>query len=251
MSAHEYLTQAIALLEKMRDSQIDAMQQASSAMADSIAAGRAVYLFGSGHSVIPVMDAYPRYGSFVGFRPLMDPRLMWFNVIGPGGAPELLWLERTEGYIDNFVRSYHLDPRDTMIVYSHGGLNAAPVEMALAAKQRGLTVIGVTSAANREINRPTHSSGKALADLADIVIDNCSPPEDALVRVPGVPYPVGASSTLTAVAVTMSLLAQTATELAQRGKPPEWVFVSPNVPGVTPQHNQQVFTAYEQFDRSL
>ena len=35
-------------------------------LADAIAAGKRVYLFGSGHSVIPVMDVFPRYGSFVG-----------------------------------------------------------------------------------------------------------------------------------------------------------------------------------------
>lgn len=35
--------------------------------------GGPVYLFGSGHSAIPVMDVLPRYGSFVGFNPLYDP----------------------------------------------------------------------------------------------------------------------------------------------------------------------------------
>jgi hypothetical protein len=29
------------------------------------------------------MDIFPRYGSFIGFFPLYDPRLMWSNVIGP------------------------------------------------------------------------------------------------------------------------------------------------------------------------
>ncbi len=83
--------------------------------------------------------------------------------------------------------SHNLDPRDCLVVYSHGGMNAAPVEMALAGKEAGLTVIGVTSVANRRRNQPTHSSGKALADIADIVIDNCCPPEDALVDVEGRP----------------------------------------------------------------
>jgi uncharacterized phosphosugar-binding protein len=55
-------------------------------MAAAIAADRRVYVFGSGHSVIPVQDIFPRYGSSIGFFPLYDPRLMWFNVIGPGGA---------------------------------------------------------------------------------------------------------------------------------------------------------------------
>ncbi len=251
MSGSTYLTEVCALIARIHATQMELIQAGARAMADSIAADRAVYLFGSGHSVIPVQDAFPRYGAYVGLRPLMDPRLMWFNVIGSGGARELLWLERTEGYIAHFLESYHFDPRDTLVVYSHGGLNAAPIEMALAGKAHGLKVIGVTSKANRAFNKPAHSSGKSLHDVADIVIDNCVPPEDALVSVPGVPYKVGGSSSLAAIAVTMALISETAAELAARGKPPEWVFVSPNVQGVGPEHNQQVFREYEKFDRSL
>src|ERR1043165_10256311 len=102
---------------------MEKIAQASEILASAIAQGRRVYLFGSGHSVIPVLDVFPRYGSFVGFFPLYDPRLMWFNVVGPGGARELLWLEREEGYAKNVLASYVLEPRDTIVVFSHGGLN--------------------------------------------------------------------------------------------------------------------------------
>jgi uncharacterized phosphosugar-binding protein len=251
MFADQYLIETQKLLEKIRTTQMEAIQRAASAMADSIAAGRAVHLFGSGHSVIPVLDIFPRYGSYPGFHPIMDPRLMWFNITGPGGARELLWLERTEGYIKNVLLSHHLDPRDSMIVYSHGGMNAAPIEIALEAKQAGLTVIGVTSVANRKINQPTHSSGKSLHDVADIVIDNCAPPEDALIQVDGLPGKVAASSTLAVVAISMALVAETTGELARRGKLPERVFVSPNVAGVPKTNNEQVFRDYEKFEAGL
>lgn len=251
MSAEQYLTSAGELLETIRTTQLEQIKKAARAMADSIAAGRTVHAFGSGHSVIPVLDLFPRYGSYVGFHPIMDPRLMWFNVVGPGGARELLWLERQEGYVKNILLSHNLDPRDTMLVYSHGGMNAAPIEMALEAKERGLTVVGVTSASNREINEPKHSSGKSLHDIADIVIDNSSPPEDAIVSVEGLLGNVAASSTLTAVAITMALLAETTQELACRGALPERVFVSPNVPGVEKDNNMQVFVDYQAFQDNL
>ncbi len=251
MFADQYLVETQKLLEKIRSTQMDAIQRAASAMADSIAAGRAVHLFGSGHSVIPVLDIFPRYGSYPGFHPIMDPRLMWFNITGPGGARELLWLERTEGYIKNVLLSHHLDPRDSLIVYSHGGMNAAPVEIALEAKKLGLTVIGVTSVANRKINQPSHSSGKSLHDASDIVIDNCAPPEDALIQVDGLPGRVAASSTLAVVAISMALVAETTGELSRRGKLPERVFVSPNVAGVPKTNNEQVFRDYEKFEAGL
>ncbi len=100
MSGSDYLMKAVQILERIHDTQMGAIQQAAKACAASIAAERAVHFFGSGHSVIPVLDMFPRYGSYVGLHPIMDPRLMWFNITGPGGARELLWLERTEGYID-------------------------------------------------------------------------------------------------------------------------------------------------------
>jgi len=170
-------------------------------------------------------------------------------VVGSGGAIEVIWQERQEGYVDLMLRSHTLNVGDTMLVYSHGGMNAAPVEMALAAKERGLPVIAVTSVANRKINEPTHSSGMSLHDIADIVIDNCSPPEDAVVPIEGVLGNVGATSTLTGVAVTMALLSETSVELAAQGKMPERVFVSPNVPGVSKDNNFVVYEDYFDFIR--
>jgi len=251
MSATEFLERFDQIVHKIQATQLDNIRRAGQACAASIAAGRAVHLFGSGHSVIPVLDVFPRYGGYVGFHPIMDPRLMWTNVTGPGGARELLWLERTEGYIKQVLLSHHLDPRDSLIIYSHGGLNAAPVEMALAGKEKGLTVIAITSLANRQLNKPTHSSGKALADIADIVIDNCCPPEDALVSVPDRPEKVGGSSTTAAMIISAAVLSETTAELVKRGKTPGRIFVSPNVPGVPPNNNLQVFEDYMKFEKSL
>ena len=250
MSAQVYLEKIKGLLDRIENTQLENIQKAAGRMSDSIAAGRAVHLFGSGHSVIPVLDIFPRYGSYVGFHPVMDPRLMWFNIVGPGGARELLWLERTEGYAANILKSYQLDPRDTMLVFSHGGLNAAPVEMALEAKARGLTVVAVTSLANYRVSEPTHSSGKRLADVADIVIDNCADAEDAVVPIDGQREKVAASSTVAFVTISMALVAEVAKELHARGVPLS-TFVSPNVAGVSADHNQQVFVEYSHFIHRL
>lgn len=251
MSAEEYLSKAEELVRSIRTTQMENIHRAAEAMAESIAAGRAVHLFGSGHSVIPVLDIFPRYGSYPGFHPIMDPRLMWFNITGPGGARELLWLEREEGYVQNVLLSHNLDPRDTLLVFSHGGMNAAPIEVALACKEKGVTVVAVTSVANRRLNEPKHSSGKSLHDIADIVIDNCSPPEDALVSIDGLKGNVAASSTLTAVAISMALVAETTAGLAKRNALPERVFVSPNVQGVPKTNNEEVFRDYERFQKNL
>lgn len=246
MSAERYYHKITEVIAKIHDSQTRKIEEAGQKMADAIAQGGRVYLFGSGHSVIPVLDIFPRYGSFVGFFPLYDPRLMWFNVVGPGGARELLWLERREGYAEVFLQSYPMGPGDCMIVFSHGGMNAAPIEAALYAKRKGVTVITVSSLENARTMTSGHSSGKALSDMADIAIDNCVAPEDSQVDI-GRPERIAAGSTMAGVFVAMSLVAETGARLAARGFDLK-TFVSPNVPGIEKDHNQKVF---EEFARAL
>jgi uncharacterized phosphosugar-binding protein len=245
VSADDYLKRITRILSAIRSREMEEIQQAAAAMARSIASDGRVYIFGSGHSVIPVMDIFPRYGSFVGFFPLYDPRLMWSNVIGPGGARELLWLERQQGYAEVFLQSYPLEPHDCMLVFSHGGLNTAPIEVALIAKDKGLTVISVSSMENARNAERKHPSGKMLPDIADIAIDNCVPPEDSLVDV-GQIENVAAGSTVAAVSVAMSLVAETASILAAEGGVPP-TFVSPNVEGVGKDHLDGVYQAFTEF----
>jgi uncharacterized phosphosugar-binding protein len=241
MSADKYFAEAQKIYDRIRSTQLENIKRAAQFAADSIARGGLVHLFGSGHSIIPVLDVFPRYGSFAGFHPLMDARLMWTQVLGSGGVRELLKLERTEGYVATFLSNFKFEPIDTMVIYSHGGLNAAGIDVALHAKSLGLKVVAVTSLDNARIAQANHSSGKKLADLGDVIIDNCCPPQDSLVNVAGIP--VAASSTLAVIAISMALVAETAAELASRNVPFR-AFVSPNLTSVGPENNYKVFDEY-------
>ena len=240
----DFLGHLQAVLHEVRETQREAFAAAADQIAGTLQGGGLVHLFGSGHSVIPVMDAFPRYGGFVGFNPLMDPRLMWFSVLGPGGVRELLWLERTEGYIERFLSHEPISPGDTLIVFSHGGRNAAPVEAAMYAQDHGATVIAVTSKQN--LSRPAeHSSGSRLAEIAELVIDTCVPVRDALVDVEGWPAPVAGASTIVACAVVGELVALVAERLAAKGVTLP-TFVSPTVPGASVQSNDHVFAEHQE-----
>lgn len=222
-----------------------AIHEVASKSADAIQAGNWVRLFGSGHSILPVQDCFPRYGGYVGFFPIMDPRLMWTTVSGPGGAEELLWLERQEGYMDNFLRHTTWHAGDVLIVISHGGQNAAPVEVALAAKEAGLYVVALTSLKNHQDRPATHSSGKKIGDIADIILDNGVTSEDAVVEISGVSGKVGGTSTLIAIALVQAVVAETASLLAERDyhvKP----FASPNALGVEKGRNEQVYVDFRE-----
>lgn len=242
MSNAPFLRRLIEILDEVADSQDEALDRAAAAMADALQAQHLVHLYGSGHSHMPTLDAFPRYGGFVGLHPLNDPRLMWHNVLGPGGVKELLWLERTEGYVKQYLGHEPLRSGDVLVVYSHGGRNAAPIETAMYGRERGLTVIGVTSTANLE--RPAeHSSGKRLAEVSDIVVDTRVPIEDALVPVEGWERPVAGASTVVAMALTQELVARCAQVLGERGVTLP-TFVSPTVPGASLASNDEVFEAH-------
>ncbi|MCD7756333.1 MAG: sugar isomerase domain-containing protein [Firmicutes bacterium] len=251
MAQLDYLNQISEVITTIDQEQSNNIQAAADLCAAAIHSGKLVHLFGSGHSVLPVQDVFPRYGGLVGWHPCMDPRLMWSNVIGPGGARELLWIERQEGYIANFLQSYHFQEGEVMIVFSHGGLNAAPIEAAMYSKERGLKVIAITSGENYRKAMATHSSGRKLGDYADILIDNCCPLEDALVAVPGYHQKVGASSTVAAITIAQSIASETALRLERLGHQMH-IFVSPNVTQVPKEYMHEVYADYRRivFDNS-
>jgi len=245
VSASAYQKRITGVLGKIWETQMGNIEKASAVMAETISKGGLVHMFGSGHSVLPVQDMFPRYGAYPGFRPLMDMRLMWTNVIGSGGAKGLLWLERREGYAQVLFENEPIRQGDVMLVFSHGGLNAVGIEVLMEAKKRGLATVCVTSIDNYTKRDATHSSGRKLADVADIVIDNCTPAEDALVAIEGWKAPVAAGSTVAFITIAMAIIAQVAANLAARGQTPP-VFVSPNVVGIPPDQMNRVYTEYEQ-----
>ncbi len=239
-----YISKLAALAEKTAGENEAAFEAASKAMSDTLANKGLVHLYGSGHSVLPVQETYPRYGSYVGFNPLTDPRLMWHNILGAGGVRELLWLERTENYADKFLDHQPLNEGDTIVIFGHSGSNASGIDTALYAKERGMTVIAITAKSNAA-KPATHSSGKRLPHAADIVIDTGSPVEDAIVAVKGWSRPVAGSSTVLAMMMMHELVSRTAQKLADRGIELP-VFASPTIAGVTLHDTDIIYGQYRE-----
>jgi uncharacterized phosphosugar-binding protein len=212
----EYICGLRTLLDRLETSQEASLHAASELIADTIERGGVVHMFGSGHSMLPVFEIFPRYGSFVGLNPLTDPRLFWFNVLGTFGVPEMLFLQNTEGYADVYLDGQDLRAGDALLVFSHSGNNAVVVDAARYAKERGIAVIAVSSS-NAQAAAPRHSSGQKLGDLADLVIDTGAPQSEALVRIDGVPEPVGAVTTLLATAAGLALVCGATERLSRRG----------------------------------
>jgi uncharacterized phosphosugar-binding protein len=216
-----FLAAASALLGRIEETQGDALRRASRLCADAISAGRLVHLFGSGHSSIPVEEMFPRYGSYPGFNPIVELSMTFHTqVVGANGQRQAMFIERVEGLAEAILANFDLEPPDVMMVFSVGGLSAVPLEMAKGARRRGLPVIAVTSVEQSLKGPPGHSSGTRLLDHADVVIDLCTPPGDALVDIDGLETPVAPGSTIAAVGIANEIKSQTAALLVERGVMP-------------------------------
>ena len=206
------------LLDQLAATQADVLEHASQWCADAIAGGGLVHLFGTGHSRIPVEEMFPRYGSYPGFHPLVELSMTFHTqVVGANGQRQAMFIERVPGLAEVILSNFTFGRSDVMIVFSASGLTAVPVEMARGARRRGLRVIAVTSVAQSMSAEPGPEVGSRLLDEADLVIDLCTPPGDAMVHVEGLDTPVGPGSTVTNVAIVNSIKVRVAQLLTERG----------------------------------
>src|SRR5438067_4298259 len=216
-----WIEAGIAVLEKIRETQGDAIERASEVCAEAIGAGGFVHAFGTGHSRIPVEELFPRYGSYPGFHPIVELSMTFHTqVVGANGQRQAMFIERVEGLAAQILANFELAPPDALLVFSASGLTAVPIEMAIGAREHGLPVIAVTSVANARASQPTHSTGTRLMDHADVVVDLCTPPGDALIELEGMDTPVAPGSTLAAVAIANEIKTRTAVALVERGALP-------------------------------
>ncbi|MFN2629629.1 MAG: sugar isomerase domain-containing protein [Gaiellaceae bacterium] len=235
-AADRYLGTTIARLDELRESQGDAVAAAGRACADSIAAGKLVFTFGTGHGSFAALETFPRTGTPVGFRPIVEtPIALFHHVLGDMGSYQYRFLHTREGYGKAILRAHRLDPADTMMLFSHSGINAVILDMAVEAKQLGMRLVGVTSVPHSSQVESRHSCGKRLYELANVVVDTRVPLRDAAVDIEGLDDPVGPTSTVVAVAAAHAIVAATVEELAARGTPPR-IMVSPNVRDAAAAH---------------
>jgi uncharacterized phosphosugar-binding protein len=225
-----YLDLARDLLDRLA-AQDDELDRAARICADAIGAGGLVHLFGTGHSRIAVEEMFPRYGSFPGFHPIVELSMTFHTqVVGANGQRQAMYIERMEGLGEVILRNFDLRPPDAMMVFSASGLGAVAIDVAAGARERGLAVVAVTSVAATEAGESTHSSGARLRDHADVVLDLCTPPADALVELDGLATPVGPGSTIAAVALANEVKVRTAALLCELGAMPP-VLTSSSVVG--------------------
>lgn len=233
-----YISQLQQLLERIKLEQKTAIEAAASLVADTLIAGGLIHTFGTGHSHLIADEAFFRAGGIAAINPILDERLVFLK-----GAFESTRVERKSGFARELIEKEQVGPHDAAIVISNSGRNEAPVEMALEMKSRGVPVVAITSIAQSSSSVALHASGKRLFELADVIIDNCVPPGDALLTLPGLASRIGPSSTVAGAAIINSIVIEGVAETLRRGARVP-VLPSANLDGVTEETLKDLLAGY-------
>ena len=192
-------------------------------LADAIQAGPSLFAFGASHSFMLAEEMVYRTGGLMLVNPIY-PHGMNLSVTP---LPLTSKLERIVGLGTELLAHSPAKAGDVLILASTSGRNAVTIDMALLARERNIKTIGITSLAYTHGVGSRHPSGKKLAELCDLVIDNGAPYGDAAVEIPGFAHKVGPLSSVTGCAIVNALACETVRQLVERGITPP-VFVSAN-----------------------
>lgn len=225
------------LIKRIAATQREAIEQAASLAADVVAHGGIIYTFGTGHSHCVAEEVAYRAGGLAPVDAILEPSLT-----GNTDVVKSEFMERLEGLGAIILDHRRVTPGDLLIIISNSGRNAAPVEMALEARARGIKTVAITSLDYSRQTTSRHSSGYRLFEVAGIVIDNGGALGDAALRLPGLEQPVGPTSSLAALFILHALMAQAAQKLLERGIQPP-VFWSGNLDGAR-EKNQALLDRY-------
>ena len=222
----DYFDEIIQMLQKIKASQSDKMEKAAQAIADAILRDHLLYVFGATHAGILAQELFYRAGGLVPVNPMLPPGLV--TNIRPSTLTSRL--ERLPGFGAQIVAESPMEAGDVLIVHSVSGRNAAAVEIAQGAKERGVYVITLTSLTYSRSVQPRKPGAPRLFEVGDLVLDNLAPVGDALIEIPGMAQKVGPSSTVTGAAILNAIIVRTTALIMERtGDPP--VFMSANLDG--------------------
>ncbi len=235
LSAQSYLDAVTAAMSTVARTQADAVQQAADLVTTSLTAGGVVQAFGCGHSEAVSMEIAGRAGGLVPTNKVALRDIVLYGGEDSGRLADPL-LERDPAVAHRLYELAPIKPDDIFVVASNSGVNGVIVEFALLVKERGHTLIAITSLAHSAAVASRHPSGRRLADIADLVLDNGAPYGDAALPVPG-GGAVGAISSITAALLVQQLVTEVVARLVAAGETPP-IYLSANVPEGDAHNNE-------------
>ncbi|MEV0620362.1 SIS domain-containing protein [Nonomuraea sp. NPDC050404] len=193
----------------------------------ALTGGGVIQAFGSGHSEAVAMEIAGRAGGLVPTN-----RLALRDIVRYGDAPpselDRYDLERDPAVGRKILDLAPVQRHDLFVIISNSGVNGVVVELATLVKERGHSLVAITSRAHGDAVASRHPSGRKLIDLADVVLDNRAPYGDAVLPLPD-GGATGAVSTITSALLAQLVVTQAVRNLLEAGETPP-VYLSANVP---------------------
>ena len=229
--ADGYLGRIGAMVGQLQDEQLGQIREAGRLVAEVLRADRLVHVFGTGHSHMLAEEGLYRAGGLAPVNAILESGLMLHE-----GAAVSTRLEKLPGYSPIVADKYGFEEGDLLIVISNSGVNAAPVEMAVLAREAGLKVLAICSLAYSKSVEPRPGVSARLYEVADLTLDNLGEPGDAVVEVDGTGLKVGPTSTVIGATLLNAIFVEATCTLAAEGVEPP-VYRSSNMPGAS-EHNR-------------
>ncbi len=238
-----YVLSIQSLQQQVIETQRPLLERVAQAMADTIAADKRIFLFGTGHSHMLVEEGFYRAGGLACVVPVFSSALMLHDNARLSG-----FLERSAGLAPLLLESLNPQQGEMIFVYSNSGVNHLPVEMAMFAAKTGLKVVAVCSKNYARV-APLSAIGKRLYEVADFEIDNGGVPGDAIIPVEGTQWKVSPSSTIINAMIWNCLTTETIYILQERNIPLPLI-ASLNMSGAA-EHNQAVLNKWRKVNPYL
>lgn len=221
-----YLNEIQARIAKLQATRMAQIEQAADVCAGCLMNKGVVHIHDTGHMVSA--ELVNRAGGFLAFSRLNlsmnidNPNRLRAAQPNPNG-PQL-------GFMPYALRASNVRPGDVIIIGSVSGRTAPQVELALQAREMGVTTIALTAVAHSSKLASEHPTGKRLFEVADLVLDHPTEFGDAMLTVPELEYPVIPSSGILGAVMLWSVSAGIIERMVAAGRPPT-VFRSVNLPG--------------------
>lgn len=225
-----YLSSVIEYIRRIQKEERDNLDAAARLMAKQISEDRLVHVFGpGGHSNLATQEVFFRAGGLMHMNAILDEGTLLSN-----GALRSMAIERTPDYGRIVIDNQNLEEGDLLILVNAYGINSALIDAALTAREKGVTLIGISSRDHAQNTKPDHPARhpakQNLHDLVDVAIDTKVPIGDAVLSIPGVSECTSAISTFTNATALNTLVIRTIVQLRDMGvQPPIWR--SGNAPG--------------------
>ncbi len=222
----DFKSQIFELMDKVYNER-ENIDKVATIMVDAIKNDALIHVVGAGgHSQIAAFEFFYRAGGLANVSLMIPCGMGLFNA-NP-------CLERLSGMGHPTMSYYNVKKNDVVLITSLYGMNAATIDMAIAAKERGAKLVALTSVEFSDNTSDDfiarHPNKKNLADLADVTINSHTPKDEAIIKIEGISQKVGVASSMSNCFAIQLLNIRICEMCVAEGIAPA-IWMSDNLPG--------------------